>query len=830
MHRWLVGLGSLWLLACGGDDATEAKRLPKAAIEVRIDERGVPHVYAQDDTDLFFGAGYQMASDRLYQMEMLRRFALGRLSEVLGDEGLERDQLARAFHFARWGLADREATRKADPERARLIDAWVQGINRRVDEVRAGSQPLPFGFGPSERDFLPERWRPEDPYVVLKGAGFALDRTIEFEIALTVVTNLYGAAMDAVQPLRPAKDVFAVPAEDRPSAQASWLEPDAQPRSRAELPSARASLGAIARLARALPRASGSNNWAIDGRFTDTGRPLIAGDPHLGFDFFGAPYPLHLSSAHARGSYDVAGFAYPGTPGIALGHNRRVLWTATSAFGDVTDVWRVERDGLDVVVGAQRVAIAEREESVTVRDGGAPAGQGRSETFYYEDVPGYGVLLPSELLPLPGLGPLLVSWPGFAGRPARWFLELNRAEDLDDVEVAVDRMREMNYSFVAADASGITYRVGVDVPSRPGVASGQKPWMILDGSDASTLWSGDMLARSELPRSRAPVAGYVVTANNDPFGFTQNGRMDDDPWYYGALFAPGYRAARIESRVVELTGAGGVTRAAMEALQRDVHSTLADDLLPLLAAAHQAIATDAALAEFQDLPDLDAVVTLLAQDWERAMSRPSPGALAFLVFQRFLTEEVLKDDIPLAYELAIDLQAVFVIKIAAMAVRGQYPNSGVVVQGGPHYVMLTAAKRTAEWLAARFGSAEPSGYSYQDLKVTDFDHALGFGVPLFSRATDGGEDTVNVSQNISFSPEASQFASSYVSVERTVGSFDASGTPEAWVNFPLGPSADPTGPDTTTALEEYVDVTYWKLPFERADVEARTREVRTLGP
>ncbi len=832
MRGWTAaaGLGAfLGLCGCGDADEPAPAKVPSAPIEVRIDDRGIPHVYARNDADLFFGAGYQMAADRLFQMEMLRRFALGRVAEVLGEEGLERDRLARAFHFGRWGKLDREATRKADPERARLIDAWVKGINRRIEEVRAGSAPLPFGYRATERDFLPEAWAPEDPYVVLKGAGFALDRTIEFEIALTLVTNLYAKAIGAVETVRPAHDVFAVPPEDRPSAQAKLLPPATGATLLADADAA-AGIAAVARMLEAMPRPSGSNNWAVDGRFTQTGSPLIAGDPHLGFDFFGAPYPLHLSSAHAKGSYDVAGFAYPGTPGIALGHNRHVMWTATSAFGDVTDVWKVERDGFAVNVGGQLVPITEREEAVTVREPGGPAGQGRVETLLYEDVEGYGVILPNELLPIPVGGPFLVGWPGFTGRPTRWFLELNRVANLDDFEAAVDRMREMNYNFVAADAGGIAYRTGIDVPRRPGVASGQAPWMVLDGADASTLWTQDMLAREELPRSRAPQTGFVVTANNDPFGFTQNGRLDDDPWYYGAFFAPGYRAYRIESQLSKLTQAGSVTREMVEALQRDTHSTLADDVVPLIAAAHAKIPTDPALAEFQNQPDLDAVVQLLAVDWDRSMSRPSAGALAFFVFQRLLAEGVLKDDIPLAYDFAVDLQTVFILKIAAMAVQGKYPNAAPILQGGVDRVVLTAAKQTADWLVGRFGSSDPAGFAYQDMKVTNFDHALGFGVPLFSTPTDGGEDTINVSQNISFAVDATEFASSYVSVERSVGTFSADGTPEAWVNFPLSSNADPTGADTTAALEAYVDVSYAKIPFARADVEAATRETLTIAP
>ena len=118
--------------SCGRKQEPAVERFPSAPVEILIDDMGVPHIYAQNDADVFYGAGYQMATDRLYQMEMLRRFAYGRLAEVLGEAGLERDKQARVFDLPRWGRADAELMRKTEAERARLLRAWVAGINARV--------------------------------------------------------------------------------------------------------------------------------------------------------------------------------------------------------------------------------------------------------------------------------------------------------------------------------------------------------------------------------------------------------------------------------------------------------------------------------------------------------------------------------------------------------------------------------------------------------------------------------------------------------------------------------------------------------------------------
>ena len=794
-------------------------------VEIVLDDHGVTHVYAATDADAWYGAGYQMAADRMFQMEMLRRFARGELSAVLGEEGLLRDKQARIFDFPRWGRLDRIATEEADPERAELISAWVAGINARIEEVAAGEVERPFGRRAAQHDFGPAPWTEDDPYIVLKGANFALDKTLEFEIAMTLVNTLYGDALAAVRPFQPAHSMWGVPPEDQPTQVASrgpaaapgrdsaGLAPDAGDRAPWEAAVRRRDLLDWA-------RPVGSNNWAVDGRHTATGTPLIAGDPHLGFDFFGAPYPLHVNSADKRGTYDVAGFAFPGTPGIALGHNAHVAWTCTSAFADTMDVWSVVRAGDGILWGDDVVPLTSRTEAITVRDPGGPADEGSTVAVIFEEVEGVGVLLPPELLPLP-FGDYLVGWVGFDGRPLRWFWELNRVAGLGEFEAAVGRMEEMNYSFVAADAEGIAYRVGVSTPDRPHLDGRRAPWKAMDAADPTSLWTGDRLTPEQMPHGRAPDRGWIATANQDPFGFTDDGDITNDPWYYGAFFAPGYRAQRIGDELTRLTDAGDVTVEDMQALQMDTHSMLADVLVPMLGEATAANPTSAGV---------DALTAVL-DGWDRRVVRDSTGALAFHAFARHVAAEALADDMALAWDFAMELKPLFMMKIATMALNGDFPDASPVLQGGRDAIVLAAAEATAAYLREEFGAVD-SGYVWADRKVTSLDHAYGFGQPLFAVPTDGGEDTVNVGQDITFPDDGGPWVTSYVSVERTVARIGDDGVPDAWVQFPLAGPADPDSAATESSLEDYVEGTYRPLLFAREDVDAAaatTVEIERLG-
>lgn len=819
--------------ATAADDDADTTGEPSGptSIEIVIDDRGIPHIYGQTDADAMYGAGYQLAVMRLYQMDMLKRLLTGRLSEVLGSSLLLQDQQLRIFDLPRHGTDDAEVMRAEDPEMAELISHWVAGINHRIEEVRAGD--VAPGFGYTEHDFLPEPWSEDDPYIVLKGVELGLGRTVEFEIALTVLADLFPEPVAAVQPFRPAHSAFGLPPEDRPKGgQDAPLPP---PVSTGEPPSPEAVEEAIAGLSRFvdnMPGAGNSNNWAIDGRFTENGRPLLAGDPHLDFALMGGMVPMHINSADAGGTLDVAGFAQPGVPGISLGHNRTVAWTQTTAFGDVMDVWEVAVSGDSVRLGGEMVAGEVRREEFVVRKDG-PVGEGIDTALEYLDIEGHGTVIPAQLINVGGAlggGPYLVNWMGYRDQTTRWPLLLNQLESLDVFDEALEAMPELNQSVVAADANGIAYGIGLEVPLRKDVSGAREPTRAMDADDAQTLWTGETLDRSLLPFSRAEERGWIVTANNDPYGFTENGRVDDDPFYYGAFFAPGYRAHRIESEIQRLIDDGPVARGQMMDLQMDTHSVMADNLVPLMAEAWDAAQDDPELAEYLDDPDVAALVELFVA-WDRRMDLDSAGALAFEAFLHFAMREVLRDDIGPGYDFAVELQTVFMMKIADNVLRGQYPDGDSVLQAGLHGTMLAAVAETASFLAGEFGEISEDAFEYADRKVVTFDNALGYGMELFAHPVPGGEDTVMVSENISFVETADQWSSSWVSAQRTVIDFAQDGTPRAYAVFPLASDDRPESEAAEQLMTDYIEGNYAKIPFKRGEVdEAAAESLELIRP
>jgi len=825
-----------------GDELGDPEVFPglRGEVEILIDDRGIPHIYAQNDRDLFHAAGYQMATDRLFQMDLMRRRAFGRSAEVLGDLKVDEDKLSRLFNFKRWGALDAARLLEESPADYALFSAWVAGVNKRIDEIKAGSQPLPYGFGVNEANFEPERWDNVDPFIIAKMISFGNSNTLEYEFLASVVKRIAPGAFASIQLLRPGMPTFTMPAEDRPASGVQPLQrPDAEPLAKLKEAAAAAlpadGAAALHRMHAAMAgfRVLGSNSWAIDGRHTDNGMPLIANDPHQPLQSPSVMYAQHLNSADGGGAFDAAGFGFAGAPGVQLGHNRNLHWAATTGFADCMDLFSVGGDDKAVLIGGKSAPITVRSEEIKVK--GAP-----STVLEVNDVDGFGVLL-GDALPFPEAlvvdagRRVLINWTGFrATNEAAAFLGMSRATNLDEWELAVDKMEVGTFNWLAADKDGISYHLHTLIPDRGDPSARPMPYTVVDGDDPAYLWSGQSLPASKLPQSRAEQTGYIVTANNDPFGFTADGDVENDPWYYGAFYDPGYRAARIEKQIKEMSGKGKLGVVDMQTIQTDTYSGVADQLLPVLAEAYAQVPTDDDLAPYRDRPDLDTLIKLMTVEWSRSMQQEEAGALAFHVFAHYLATQIYQDDLILAFGPVIEASPITALKFTALAATGQYPDGDAVMQGGRDLLVLAALDQTAQWLAAEFEGVNPGNYTWGERHGTGFRNGFGGQLDGGWVATHGGEDTVNVSSTVFYAPMTTEvvnpFESNDGAVFRVVTRFLADGTPEAMINFPRGNSGDPADPHFADTVEDWREGVYKKYPFVRAEVDAAMTKKIVLEP
>jgi penicillin amidase len=810
---------------------------PSAEVELAVDDMGITHVYAKSDADAFYGAGYAMARDRLFQMELSRRQALGRKAEIFGEAAKKGDIGARTFNFAKLGQQDEALLRAEKPEDAALIDAWVAGVNKRLEEVRTGEAPRPYGLRESELNFVPEPWMTAHVFAIGKVLGFGLSNSLDAEILGTALLRIVPDTLEKLPVMMPAFDSFMMlPPKGGAPGPGPVPPPPPVPPLPPGVGKAPADIPAFT-YQPIMPELA-SNNWAVAGKHTDTGRPFLAGDPHQALTSPTRLWPVHMSSVDAGGSLDVIGFSFVGTPSVQLGHNAHIGWTATTNFADVMDLWEVQATtaSTSVTVGSESRAIEPREEIIRVRSDGAPVGEGEDYAITIQDVPGFGVILPDEMLPVPRAliadGPLLFNWTGF--RPtmeSAAYIALDRAKDLDAFEAASSILDVGAVNLVAASKDGIDYHVHAAIPDRGTPGSHPMPWHVLSAKDEQSLWTRGDLPADKLPRERDPERGYLSSANNDPFGFTADGSVENDPFYYGSFFANGFRAQRIEDALSELTTAGKVSRAQMEELQRDVKSLMAESLVPHLEKAMADLETDPALAAYKGRQDLIDLAAKLAA-WDRRFSREQAAPVIFLGLEWFASKRAFEAALtPTLFDPIATKSPPVVLGWLRNVVNKRFEGAEAFAPDGVSALLLAALDDTSAWLKARFG-AHDADFKYQDIHAAVF--ATDFGGELTAPRipVDGHGDTVNVSAATFFSMGAplNELSTHEMGLYRMVIGFGDDGTPEATINFARGTREDPEDPHFDDQDEAWSLATHAPLPFRKADVDARAEDRLVLKP
>ncbi|HEY2592501.1 MAG TPA: penicillin acylase family protein, partial [Chloroflexota bacterium] len=277
-------------------------------VEILRDRAGVPHVYAQSTVDLYYGLGFAMAQDRLWQMDRLRRRALGRQAEILGSAYVQSDLLHRAIGIAQ--IAEREV-QQTDPVTRTVLECFVAGINRYIEEC---GRDLPIEFALLE--YEPRPFSVADCIAILRGQWWSLNGRLN-----TIAVG--EAATYLPEPLRAAYLTPEAP-------EYRILPPDA------EHPTPSASLQPLYPSLQAMGDATGSNNWAVAGRRTSSGQALLCSDPHQPF---WVPSSWYEYAVHGPED-DAAGAGHPGVPGLWFGANGSIAWGITNNGTSLRDLYR----------------------------------------------------------------------------------------------------------------------------------------------------------------------------------------------------------------------------------------------------------------------------------------------------------------------------------------------------------------------------------------------------------------------------------------------------------------------------------------------------------
>ena len=513
----------------------------RSNVTIRRDERGIPHIEAMNEADLYFAQGYATASDRLWQMDLLRRTARGELAEIFGRTVLEEDKRHRIYGFA--ALSEILAARTSPQTRAAL-EAYARGVNAYI-ESRDGSEgkSLPVEF--QLLQYKPRSWRPADSVVIGKIFAETLSTTWPTDISRAMLADLAPARRAQLLPDHSPLDVIVVgsdevkpatPAQGRRKSAAKLHSITSPPLSEVE----RAALSvevarhletmktSLERVGLFMEDRAVSNNWVANGTRTASGKPLLANDPHLPA---AAPSIWHMAHLSAPG-LNVAGVTAPGAPGIIIGHNEQIAWGVTNLGPDVQDLYlekfSADKKNFYETPNGLREAEVRREE-IKVRANFADAAT-ETETFEVTVTRHGPVILEREGKRF------ALRWTALDPQSSDFdaFYKLNRARDWNEFRAALADYKGPTQNFIYADTKGHIgyYGAGLIPVRRSG--DGSVPY---DGATDAGAWTG-FIPFKELPHVYNPPAGLIVTANSRVVGRSY-------PYHLTHEWADPYRARRI---------------------------------------------------------------------------------------------------------------------------------------------------------------------------------------------------------------------------------------------------------------------------------------------
>lgn len=604
-------------------------------VEVYRDDWGVPHLYADNAHDLFFAQGYTHAQDRFWQMEFWRRLGAGRLSELFGPATLSFDRFIRTLGWAR--TAEKEAALLDDQTRG-LLQAYADGVNAYLGAHK--NLGLEFELlGIQGVKDTPEPWTIVHSLTWVKSMAWDLGENFPNELERTTLVQKTGVeGMEELRPLYASNHPVIVPPE------AAYENLD--------LTALRAEVESLQTVLDSLSPGLGSNSWVIAGSRTDTGRPYLANDPHLGIQMPSIWYEvgLHCNTVSKACPYNVVGFSFAGTPGVVIGHNARIAWGITNLAADAEDMYLEQINPADsdqYQVNGQWQALETIEEKILVHGQMAPPSpeDPNALTGVYDAATGLTTLtLPVHLTrhgplmddyakqvhelsgtfgatQIPEQHAVALRWAG--AEPSltiRAVLNLNAAGNFDEFREALKEFAAPALSVVYADVDGnIGYQAVGQIPMRA-AGSGSLP---APGWTDDYEWQG-YIPFDKLPFAYNPPAGYVIAANNAAVGA-------DYPYLLTLDWDPGYRAQRIQDMVQ--AHSAPITEQDVEQMQNDNFNLPATAIVPYLASLH-----------FDDAPTQAALDSL--QQWDLRQDRNSGPAALYSVFWVSLLSATFKDELP----------------------------------------------------------------------------------------------------------------------------------------------------------------------------------------
>ena len=529
----------------------------QSKVEVYLDDRLVPHVFAQNDHDAYFVQGYLHARFRLWQMEFQTHVAAGRLGEILGrganDAILNNDRLMR-----RLGMASSAEKAVKDlennPTLKPVADAYTAGVNAYISTLVKSALPIEYKL----LNYQPERWSNLKTCLLLKYMSYDLtghENDFERTNAKAVFSRadyelMYPERPDSLKPIIPPGTFFDFPSVTpiapvtADSLYFQWID-------------------SVSVVDQKPDRDNGSNNWAVDGTKSKSGRPIVCNDMHLGLSLPSIWYEMHINTPRSN----VYGVTLPGAPTIVVGFNDYCSWGVTNAARDVKDYYEIQfKDDSkrEYLFNGEWTTAGQRIEEIRLKGG-----------EIVRDTVAYTIFGPVQYDKSFSGSNQATNGKYYAVRwtahdPANDFLcyyLLNGAKNYDDYEAAVRNSSNPGQNFAFATKSG---DIAIWQQGHFPAKWEKQGDFVMPGIDSSYMWQA-IIPREENPHVKNPTRGFISSANQIPVDSTY-------PYYIGGSYDM-YRGLAINRQLAQMSG---ITPEDMQRLQTDNYNVFAETARPIL--------------------------------------------------------------------------------------------------------------------------------------------------------------------------------------------------------------------------------------------------------
>ncbi len=556
----------------------------RSEVNVYRDDFGIPHIVASNEADLFYTMGFVHAQDRLWQMDLSRRVALGTLSEIFGEKTIDADRLFRTIGLNRLAA---QITGQLSPDSKMILSQYTAGINAYLGS-RQDHLPIEF----TVLHYKPQVWKMEDIIASQRLIAWGLSMGWQYDLVMSALVEKVGLQrVREIMPDYTDTDPFIIPSN---------------PMKLNRLYST------LLNGTEFIPTNAVSNCWVVSGEKSTSGKPLLANDPHLKFTLPSIFYEIHLKAPEI----DCYGVSMPGLPGIVIGHNRFIAWGLTNLMVDDLDFYIERIDSTRYFYKNQWRDIMTIEEIISIKDS-------LPETLLVRSTHQGPIISDVRPASTRTASPISLKWVGydFSDETLANY-RLIKATHWEQFLEGLRHFRVPGQNYVYADVNGnIGYCAASAIPVRR-AGRGEFPYPSWDGGYD---WIG-YVPFDRTPRSFNPSQHYLITANNKV-------TSDYDSYFISNYWEPPYRAKRLSDLMMQKDK---FSIEDFKKIQFDRYSKQAEHMMPFLLPCVPRMTADSLYQKF---------ITDVLSQWNFEMQPDEIAPSMFSIFYNHLLENIFRDDL-----------------------------------------------------------------------------------------------------------------------------------------------------------------------------------------